>query len=281
VYALCLDASKAFDRVEYVKLFESLLKRNMNCIYLRCLVNLYTNQKLCVKWNGHKSTLFDAKNGVKQGGILSPLLFSVYMDDLLSQLRSCGSGCYIGPYFCGALSYADDICLVSPTLDGLKVMANVCEKFAEQFKVSFNGEKSQLIKFSVRRQDLECPKDYIHINGCKVICGDSVVHLGHKLFSNPRLDDMDSVIINFNSQFNIFRAKFQCVPAQVKNALFVAYCTSLYGIQLCDLQKSSKLHVAIRKSIRSIWGLPYRTHSRLLPCLTESLRSVHLCTKRF
>ena len=78
LYLLCLDASKAFDRVEYVKLFSGLLHRNMNSVYLRCLINLYTNQKLCVKWSNYKSPMFTAYNGVKQGGILSPLLFGSY-----------------------------------------------------------------------------------------------------------------------------------------------------------------------------------------------------------
>ena len=119
------------------------------------------------------------------------------------------------------------------------------------------------------------------MKGCQVNCTDSVVHLGHKLFSNPRQDDLESIVRNFNRQFNMFRAKFQCIPAQVKNTLFVAYCTTLYGIQLYDLQKGHKLHVAYRKSIRTLWGLPYRTHCSLLPCITKSNCSVHMCIKRF
>ena len=71
LYLLCLNASKAFDGVEYVKLFSGLLRKNMNSVHLRCLIDLYTNQKLCVKFNNNLSPVFSAKNGVKQGGILS------------------------------------------------------------------------------------------------------------------------------------------------------------------------------------------------------------------
>ena len=101
---------------------------------------------------------------------------------------------------------------------------------------------------------------------------------GATVFSNPHQDDLESIVRNFNRQFNMFRAKFQCIPA---HTLFVAYCTSLYGVQLCDLQKGHKLHVAYRKSIRTLWGLPYRTHCSLPPCITKSNCSVHMCIKRF
>ena len=50
-YLLLLDASKAFNRVEYVELFKMLKDRNMYPIVLRLLVNMYVNQKIQVRWN--------------------------------------------------------------------------------------------------------------------------------------------------------------------------------------------------------------------------------------
>lgn len=55
------------------------------------------------------------KNGVRQGGILSPLFFSLYMDKLLSELKDSGIGCHIGNHYFGALGYADDLVLICPT----------------------------------------------------------------------------------------------------------------------------------------------------------------------
>ena len=46
---------------------------------------------------------------------MSPLLFGVYMDGLLEQLKDLGIGCYIEQHFCGAAGYADDIILLCPT----------------------------------------------------------------------------------------------------------------------------------------------------------------------
>ena len=76
-FVLMLDASKAFDRVNYCKLFRELLKREMSPLVSRLLLFMYTNQTLRVKWGSVMSESFTVMNGVKQGGVLSPVLFAV------------------------------------------------------------------------------------------------------------------------------------------------------------------------------------------------------------
>jgi hypothetical protein len=90
VYTILLDATKAFDRLEYAKLFTILMDKGMNVLYIRCLLHMYLYQELRVQWNGSYSSLFLVKNGVKQGGVASPLLFGIYLDILLSRLRRSG-----------------------------------------------------------------------------------------------------------------------------------------------------------------------------------------------
>ena len=85
-YLLLLDASKAFDRVEYVRLFRTLSDRNMCPIVLRLLMNMYINQSFQVKWNNIISFQNHVSNGVKQGGCLSPTLFSVYLNELIETI---------------------------------------------------------------------------------------------------------------------------------------------------------------------------------------------------
>ena len=80
VCSLLLDASKAFDRVNCCKLFAELLEGNICPLLLRLLLFMYTRQSLRVKWRNTVSSEFTVSNGVKQGGVLSPILFATYSD---------------------------------------------------------------------------------------------------------------------------------------------------------------------------------------------------------
>ena len=86
VYLCMLDASKAFDRVHYGKLFAMLQSRKLPAIVIRLLLDMYTSQRMCTSWHGVKSNYFTSENGVKQRGVLSPILFSLYIDELLCRI---------------------------------------------------------------------------------------------------------------------------------------------------------------------------------------------------
>ena len=85
-----------------------------------------------------RSKRFPVKNGVMQGGIISPVLFCVYIDGLLQRLYDSGVGCYIGNVFVGALAYADYVVLLAPTHSAMRMMLRVCEDFAKDFCLMFN-----------------------------------------------------------------------------------------------------------------------------------------------
>ena len=87
-----LDASKIFDLVNHgIKL----LDRGLPLPVIRFLSSWYGAQKMRVRWNNSLSIPFGVSNGVGQGSVLSPILFSVYLDDLLEKLRVSGVGCYL------------------------------------------------------------------------------------------------------------------------------------------------------------------------------------------
>ena len=84
-------------------------------------------------------------NGVKQGGVLSPILLAVYADGLLERLENTGAGCYMGSRFVGALAYADDITSLTLCKSAFSIRNSVCENYAAEYDIMFNGDKSKLL----------------------------------------------------------------------------------------------------------------------------------------
>ena len=86
VYSCFLDASKAFDKVHYGKLFNLMLKRSVPSVIVRFILDGYTRHRMCAQWERHTSRTFHVCNGVKQGAVISPILFAVYYDELIAKL---------------------------------------------------------------------------------------------------------------------------------------------------------------------------------------------------
>ena len=269
VYGLLLDASKAFDRLNYIKLFEILISRNICPLICRLLLNMYINQKLRTRWNGQFSESFGVTNGVKQGGVISPVLFCIYMDGLLKKLESSDVGCYVGRVFSGAFAYADDLTLLCPSVSALKEMVAICSDYASEYDIKFNASKSQLIIFKSKKRIV--PDPVITLNGDKIGVVDSVIHLGHILHDNIYKYDISKCVRDFNRQCNLFLANFKFATSHVRNFLFHKYCSSFYGSQILPIYDDSfkDLFKAWRIAIRRVWRVPWRTHCNMLPHLAD------------
>ena len=91
----------------------------------------YCHQEMHVRC-GSTSTSFHASNGVKQGGILSPMHFNVYMDQLSIRLNGSGVGRDIGGHLINHLCYADDLCLIWMPSSGLQSLLDICNSYATE-----------------------------------------------------------------------------------------------------------------------------------------------------
>ena len=133
--------SKAFDRVKH-NTFVKLRKEGLPPIIIRFLMSVYKLQIANVKWNGEISTSFKISNGVKQGAVLSSILYCVYMNDLFTPLKKKKSGCWINGEYHGIIGYADDLFLLSPSKSALQEMLKTCEIYATSHNLVFSTDRN-------------------------------------------------------------------------------------------------------------------------------------------
>ncbi len=229
VNMVLLDASKAFDKVHYVKLFRLLMSRGLCPFIVRFLVNMYTKQTIRVSWANCVSSEACVSNGVKQDGVLSPVLFTVYIDELLSRLKHSGYGCRIGHVYVGALGYADDVSLLSPTKHGTNQLLKTCSEFALEYHMSFNPKKSKHIVFG-SQQDID-----IFFSGAKIDNVHNELHLGNPIGRDNLENAITKGVNDLYRQTNLLMTLFGKASPVVRYKLFNSFAMCLYGSQLWDL----------------------------------------------
>jgi hypothetical protein len=270
MYIIYVDASKAFDRIRYDKLFALLIRRGLPAVIIRSLLDLYNRQKVRTRWKGRFSDSFSTCNGIRQGGVISPVLFCIYIDELLLKLARKGSGCWVGSHYYGALGYADDLTLLSPSVSGLRAMLNICEEFAEEYSVKYNAEKTVCLLFN--KADTNKPSVKLCNEELKWV--ESTKHLGTYLDSNMT----ESTEIRRKKHDLVQRVNYvvstlgNCKDAIIKQ-VFNSKCAHFYGCQSWNLldKNVKQFETMWNRCVRRILNLPNCTHRRLLPLLMGSL----------
>jgi len=95
VYCAFLDATKAFDKVLRNDIYKKLLERGAPKNSIHHLQNWYGHLQCRVGWNDMLRDVFPVTCVVRQGGVLSPYLFAVYIDDLITHLKNSGYGIHL------------------------------------------------------------------------------------------------------------------------------------------------------------------------------------------
>jgi hypothetical protein len=260
VFTCFLDASRAFDRVNYWTLFKKLIQRGVPLLLVRLLSFWYNTQQCCIKWGNSTSVYFTTSNGVRQGGILSPRLFSLYIDYLSTLLHDLKVGCYIDSTCMNHYFYADDMCLLSPSAIGLQQLINVCTAYGAEHDIMFNPTKSKCMTILPKRYKLSIPK--VSLNGDDLVYTDTIKYLG-VILNNTFKDDADIMrqLRSLYASSNILLRKFSHCSLPVKLQLVESFCLNFYCSPLwCDYTKQSfsKLRVAYNNIFRMLLGYSRR-----------------------
>lgn len=268
-----LDISKAFDRVDHYALLNLLMDRHLPRTFIDVLLDWFAKSLVCVRWYGTFSCWYRITAGVRQGGLLSPVLFAVYMDTLILRLRNCGLGCKIAEQYYGCLVYADDILLLSHTVNAMRHMLAICEQFAVEFDLKFNSSKSVALRIG-KRYKVQCAPFFL--SGGQLNFVSELKYLGVYLVAAKCFKTSVSHLkVKFYRVFNCIYAHSKAANSEIVTVELVkAYCLPLllYASESVLLLKSQlhDLNNCINRAVHKIFGVSSAV------CVTDVRRFVCL-----
>ncbi|KAJ0169527.1 hypothetical protein K1T71_014712 [Dendrolimus kikuchii] len=258
VYACFLDLSRAFDLVNYDLLWGKLARSNIPEKTVGLLRYWYENQTNHVRWGDTVSSDYKLKCGVRQGGLTSPDLFNLYINDLIVELRSTRIGCHVGGVCLNNISYADDMVLLSPSISALRKLLSICEGYAAKHGLKYNENKTQMMVFRAGKgPEITLP---VLLSGIELKFVSQFKYLGHILAENLSDDlDIERERRALAVRCNMISRRFSRCNEQVKVTLFRAYCQSFYTCQLwvkCSKKALGTIRIQYNNAYRILMKLP-------------------------
>lgn len=230
---LCsIDLTKAFDKTNHYALFIKLMKRLVPIALLSILESWYANCWSCVKWNTYHSHLFKISFGVRQGSVLSPVLFAIYVDDIASRLP-------FGQHH-SILLYADDILLIANSVTELQNLLTSCETELSWLDMAVNIKKSCCLRIGARHS-AKCA-EILTTDGHPLPWVSEIRYLGVYIVRSQSFKcSVNYAKASFYSAANAIFGKIgRLASEEVTVHLFKAKCLPilLYGLEAFDLSKA-------------------------------------------
>ena len=252
-----LDCSKAFDKLSHAGLFIKLIERNVPLCFIDLLIYWLSNLSSRCRWRGILSDPYSVTSGIKQGGILSPDLFNIYVDDLLKLLREAGVGCHIDNQFYGAIMFADDLALIAPTRSALQKLINICENYCNDHCLRFNARKTKTMVFGkgfdtaqvspliLNNEPIQFVSEWKYL-GCLIVSG--------KTLSYSARNDLSSFRRSVNSILSAVKKPGEPVLMRLLYSFSVPILTYASEVKLYSHADMTACSIALNDAIRKIFS---------------------------
>lgn len=284
VHSLFVDLSKAFDNVDHIQLGQLLLKRKLPPDIVLFLMHYLRNQRARIVWKGKCGDYFQIEKGVRQGGILSPFLFKLYIDDILHEICDSDIGCKLGLVRINVLAYADDIVLIASTQNQLAELYSILSQGMIHRKLSINKRKTKCMIFR-KHFSGSALKDDVILAGDTFEVVSEYKYLGYILQDN--LSDVNDVKFRLNSfyaKFNWVFRTFKNVSMEVLYFLFKSFCTPDYGLSMWNTGEIvsrpifKTFVVAFSNALKKILNVPIASSSHAVAETFNQLLFIHFVT---
>ena len=153
LFVCFLDNQKAFDRIWHDGLFLKLKDLGVIGKLWNILFMSYKQASAHVQYNGFISNNFAISQGVGQGRVISAWFFSLYINDLISELKAVNSGISINDLNIRAILLADDTTLLSTSAHGLQRLLDYVQNYACRWRLMYNGTKSCFMLLDGHKQN--------------------------------------------------------------------------------------------------------------------------------
>ena len=277
LYSCFVDFSKAFDCIPRDALFEKLRSKGITGKVFNLIKNVYMNEKCQVKIGQTLSSVFDANQGVRQGCILSPILFNIFISDLPEILDKYENDpAMIGNTKMSSILWADDLVMISESKEGLTNMLHELLKFSTEHGLKINTDKTKCMIFNKTGRHIRCS---IKCNDTKIETVREYKYLGFLVTPSGEVTsgvlDLKSRALyafvqlrkrlgdNFRNNVNIAIHLFD---ALVKPILL--YCSDFWAIlklnkkDPCELLPKQNLIDSVHlKFLKQLLGVQTQTHN--------------------
>jgi len=180
-----VDYQNAFDRVNHDKLLEVMERAGLPELEIRLIINLYWHQTAGVRWNNEISKFVNIKRGVRQGCIISPILFNLYSEFMITEALENEKGISFNGNNISNLRYADDAVLIADTKKKLQRMLNKLNEICLDYGMAINIKK---IKVMVVCKD-EKVKCCVYLDNKLIEQVDRYKYLGSWITEDARCDE--------------------------------------------------------------------------------------------
>ena len=209
-----------------------------------------------VRWDNVFSDWFSISAGVRQGGVLSPDLYGIYVDELITILQKANVGCYFCGLFAACLFYADDMAILAPSIKGLQHLINLCHDYCVTWDIQLNAKKSMNLFFGKGPK----PTFLVTIKNAPIPWVDQWPYLGVNLKSGQKFDCcVKEKIASFYRALNSIIRIEGHADELVRLRLLEAHCLPIltYGAEVFHVSNRDdcrQLRVAYNSIFRNIFS---------------------------